>query len=733
MSPRPDQKRLLWLVLSGTPLAALAILAVATLLALKPPDAAWQAATYEADVPQVTDRNGQPLTANYHTRWNTSDRRALHDMPPLLVAAFLQSEDKRFYGHGGVDWHARMGALLQNLRARGTMRGASTITEQVVRQLHPRPRSLWSKWLEGFEAASLEAHHSKPQILEFYLNQVPYASGRRGVAQAARYYFDRDVDTLTVKETLALAVLVRAPSGYDLYRDPARIDGAILRLASALRETGQLDDAGFAHAAAQAFHLQKPALAVDAAHAVSYIRQQSAALAGAALRSTIDGSLQSRVQKILDDRVRALLPKNLHNAAALVVDHQTGEILAWVVAGAGDEGTPARDIDAVTVPRQPGSALKPFLYAAAFDKGWTASTMIDDSPYSGAVGEGLHRFRNYSNTFYGRITLREALGNSLNIPAVKTIHHVGVRQYLRTLHALGFDSLGRAAEIYDEGLALGNGEVTLLELVQGYAALAAGGRTVPLHILMDDASPRLPQRVYSEAAATLTGNILSDPYARRLEFGAGSVLNFNLQTAVKTGTSTDYRDAWAVGYNDRYAVGIWMGNLDHKVTDGVTGGTGPALALRSIFNELNRARATAALKISPQLSLRDICIEDSRDDAKCYMRSEWFMPASVPAAAQQRHSKNTAARPAIVQPTEGLHMAIDPRVPMDRQQFMFRLSGLQDGQTVEWLLNGESLGAAEATPEHLWMLRRGRHKLQARVRAQGQEVFLSPILAYVVK
>lgn len=729
MLPR---RKILGRLALALPLGCVLVLGVATMLSLRDVAQSWRMAARDTAQPRVTDRSGQPLTASYHTRWNTADIRPLHAMPDLLVQAFLQSEDKRFYGHDGVDWRARAGALAQNIRARGTVRGASTITEQVVRQLHPRPRSLWSKWLEGIEAAQLEHLATKPQILEFYLNQVPYASGRRGVAQAGRYYFNRDIDTLSAKETLALAVLVRAPSGYDLYKDAARIDGAILRLASALAAQGRLDDKTLAHVSSQGFTLQKPALPVDAAHMVSYLRTYHAAGGAVELQSTLDAGLQSRVQKILDDRVWALKSKNLYNAAALVADHRTGEILAWVVAGAGDEKTPGGQIDTVTVPRQPGSALKPFLYAAALDAGWTASTIIDDSPYSGAVGAGLHRFRNYSNTFYGRITLREALGNSLNIPAVKTIRHVGVKNYLHILHRLGFGSLARGAEVYDDGLALGNGEVTLLELVSGYAALAAGGVKNPLHLLMDDPSPRGGARVYSEAAATLIGNILSDPHARQMEFGTSSVLNFPLQTAVKTGTSTDYRDAWAVGYNDRYVAGIWMGNLDHRPTDGVTGGTGPALALRSVFNELNRGRVTEKLKISPQLVQRDVCIEDSRDAARCYMRSEWFMPGAA-AAEETSPAAAGAARHDVLQPTEGLHMAIDPRVPMDMQEFTFRLSGLREGQVVEWFVNGESLGAPESKPSHLWMLQRGRHKLRAVVSENGREVFASPDISYVVK
>lgn len=676
---------------------------------------------------RLTDRHGVPLAVTYQTDWNMNDRVYLHDMPVLLQQAFVLSEDKRFYTHHGIDWRARGSALLQNIKAGGTVRGASTLTEQVVRLLHPRPRTLWSKWVEGFEAAKLENTATKPQLLEFYFNQVPYAANRRGVVQAARYYFNRDLGTLTAKEMLALAVLVRAPSGYDLYKDDKKIDAAIGRLADKMQAAGMLDNATRQAVAEQVFRLEKPALPVDAAHFISYVRRQPEGQP----QTTLDAGLQASVQHILDDRVAALAGKNLANAAAVVADYQTGEILAWVVAGATDDQTPGGKIDAVTVPRQPGSALKPFLYAAALDKGWAASTLIEDAPFAEAIGTGLHRFHNYSRVFYGHVTLREALGNSLNIPALKTIRYVGVGDYLSLLHKLGFDSLARGADVYDEGLALGNGEVTLLELVTAYAALARGGVYAPLRVALETPATATQARVYSDAAASLIGNILSDPHARVLEFGSNSVLNLPQQTAVKTGTSTDYRDAWSVGYNDRYVVGIWMGNLDQKPTDGVTGGTGPALALRSIFYELNRFRAPRALWLSPLLAQRDVCVPDADDLSRCYMRSEWFMPDTPP-----DHTNKTAAKPAgyeIVKPTEGLQMAIDPRVPLDRQKLAFTIAGLKAGQRVEWVLNGQSLGAAVAEKEYLWPLERGRHKLSVRVFDADKAVYTSPDIQYLVK
>ncbi len=668
---------------------------------------------------QLTDRNGVPLTASYQQRWNSSDVIPLYHVPPFLRDSFIRSEDKRFYDHHGVDWQARGSALWQNIRAWGAVRGASTITEQVVRMLTPRPRNLWSKWIEGWEAMLLEKKFSKHEILEFYLNQLPYASHRRGVVQAARYYFNRDISTLNKKEMLVLVVLARAPSGLDLYKNPKAIEAGVARLTKQV-----VPDAEQAQVLATTLDIEPPALPVNASHFVSYIRKEPMMRHTAVVRTTLDAVLQQKIQHIIDTRVAALRYRKVHNAAVLVVDHESGEILAWVVAGAESGGsthpTPGYKIDAVTTPRQPGSALKPFLYTRALEKGWTASTLIDDSPFYGAVGAGLHRFRNYSNTFYGPITLREALANSLNIPALKTIHYVGVQPYLETLHRLGFASLDRGAMIYDEGLALGNGEVTLLELVRAYTALAHRGIYRPLSAMLERDRPVKEEQVFSAEAASLMGNILLDTWARRLEFGANSVLNLPVQTATKTGTSTDYRDAWAVGYNYRYTVGVWMGNLDQTPMEEVTGSTGPALALRSVFSELTRYQKTQPLYLSPQLVAMDSCVGE-----RCLKRTEYYIMGTEPGASIPQ--KKSRERLVITQPTENLHLAIDPRIPRERQQLELRLAGTREGDQVEWRVDD---GVVEGK---MWTLEYGKHKVNAVVtRMDGQQHVLQPV-GFVVK
>jgi penicillin-binding protein 1C len=707
------------------------ILAARTAADLRDPPTklAPPASTLDPRGAQILDRHGEPLTTTYLNGWNLHDTVPLHAVPPFLRAAFIAAEDKRFYSHGGVDWRARLSALVTNIRSGRAVRGASTITEQVVRMLHPRPRTLWSRWLEGFEAARLERSFSKDQILELYLNQVPYAANRRGVVQAARHYFARDIGTLSRKEMLALAVLVRAPSRLDLTRNPEASASAIERLADALVESGTLTPSERAAILAEPLELESPRLAIVAPHFIQHVRRRLSPerAADARVLTTLDGRLQTTVQGMLDERIAALRPRKVAHGAVLAADHTTGEVLVWAVAGGAAADGPRTYIDPVTTPRQPGSALKPFLYALALDRGWTAAQVIVDAPLVESTSGGLHSYQNYSRRFYGPVTLRDALGNSLNIPALKTLQYVGAEAYLERLAALGFEGLDEHPDFYGDGIALGSGAVTLLELVQAYAALANGGVFRPLVTIRDPAAAQTRRRVFSAEAASLVANILSDPDARALEFGRDSVLALPLQTATKTGTSSDFRDAWAVGFNYRYVVGVWFGNLDHQPTDGVTGSIGPALLLRSVLAELTRSEATKPLFLSPRLARREVCVPrpDVPSAEGCLVRHEWFLPGTEPVEAAAARAAATS-RPRIRRPTPGLQLALDPRLPPASQAFMFEIEGLGDDAEVQWIIDGETRVARGG--RYLWDVQRGEHRVAAIVaRDHGEALALGEI------
>ncbi len=699
---------------------------------------------------QVLDRHGAPLSMTFQNAWNLHHIVPLHNIPERLQLAFLLAEDQRFYQHDGVDWLARAHALWQNLRARRVVRGASTISEQVVRILHPRPRTLWARWLETFEAVQLEQRFDKAEILAFYLNQVPYARQRRGVLQAAHAYFDRDLDTLSPKEMLALAVLVRAPSRLDLARHVEPIEPAIQRLASRMHYAGALSEAEHQRLRGESFQLQSPTLPVRASHFVRYIATQQEVVRHRPKRivhTTLDATLQQRAQALLDRRLKDLQTQRVTHAALLIVDHQRNHVLAWVNAGGSQ-------IDAVLTPRQPGSTLKPFLYALALQRGWTAATLIDDAPLAQAVGVGLHHYHNYSRVHYGALRLREALGNSLNIPAIRTIAFVGVQPFLEHLYQLGLESLSKHPNHYGDGLALGNGEITLFELVRSYATFARHGVFEPIrHTLEAGAQVRsatppdgTTRRIYSSALSTLIANILADPQARQREFGSGALLRFPVETTVKTGTSTDYRDAWAVGFSHRHTVGVWMGNLTQHPTRGITGSTGPALVLRAIFAELNRRTPSQALWLSPKLQAATICqLSGQLATPSCPTMTEWFLPDTAPTHACPLHqpASVTQRQPLIrrqvpiqlLQPTPGLQLAMDPRLPDMSEAFPFRLPKKIEPARTQWFVDGELVGITLATErQFLWPLSRGRHTAQARIWLAGEGLpSMTPEVEFIVK
>ncbi len=726
-TPQPAATRLSsWcLGLGALAIAAAMALALATALSLKDFPGGLDVAGRGAVKSRGIARDGTPLSFTLENAWNDTDGVALESQPPLLVRAFIESEDRRFREHHGVDWRARGMALWQDVRARSAVRGASTITEQVVRLLHPRPRTLWSRWLEGFESARLETLSSKDQILAFYLNQVPYGERRRGVAQAARLYFDRSLETLTPGELLSLVVQVRSPAGMDLRRNRPRAEQAIEQLAGRLEAEGALTADEHRAIADRPLVVVAAAKGPRAEHFVSHVLEAARKSGGAppaSIRTTLDPFIQRRTEEILSSELERLARRKVHDGGVLVIDHGRNEILAWVVGHRLAPGQRPEDagrgFDTILTPRQPGSTMKPLLYAMALEQGWTAATLIDDSELSESVGSGLHTFHNYSHVHYGPIRLREALGNSLNIPAVRTLKFVGRERFLARLHDAGIHSLGQHPDFYGDGLALGNGEVTLYEMAQAYTVLARHGRYLPLSVLAQSDGARPETAIYSAEAAVLIGDILSDPEARTREFGSG--LRFPVQTAVKTGTSTDYRDAWAIAFDYRHTVAVWMGNLDGSAMNGVTGSVGPAMVLRSVFAELNRNQETRDLGAKTELTSLRICRRTGRPATTgCESMDEWFLPGTAPAAEQQPQ-RIRAPDVRLLLPTPGLQVARDPRIPDELEALPMQIAPVAGLTAVEWYVDGQMVSKT-TEPKYSWRLEHGTHEVYSRIWTADRE------------
>lgn len=732
--------------------ALLCLFIIITLLSLNPLPDDLSFDNYKLKKVRLLDRQNIPLVYTYDNKWNVNDYTSLNEMPDLLVRAFIAAEDKRFFKHNGVDWAARLNAVKINLTNLSVVRGASTITEQVVKMVNPRKRTYWSKWLEGIEAGRLEKKYSKHEILEFYLNEVPYGFRRRGVVQAARFYFDRSISTLNMKEMLTLAVLIRAPGRLGLYRDEGR-DKKALGLAKVLADRmlnqDLMSDDEYSLFVKEEIVIKPSKMDFQAGHFVNYVYDKydyDGYGDNNTLVTTLDSELQKSIQKILDQSIEHLIEKNVSDGAVLVVDHNKGEILAWVNGRDYFEEGRGSKIDMVLTPRQPGSTLKPFVYALAMDKGWTASTIVADTPLKRAVGSGLHSFRNYSNTYYGDLRLRVALANSLNIPAVRAVEYTGVEDFYEYLKGLGFSTFDKDPSHYGMGIALGNGEVSLFDLVGAYSILANRGLKQEIKAVQDNRPfENENSRVIDEGVSSILTNILSDNSSRGLEFSESAALRLPIDTAVKTGTSSDFRDAWIVAYNHKYTVGVWMGNLNLEPMDNVTGASAPAIVMRSIFSKLNQRGETKGLYLSRELSEKEICsVSGLVAGASCPKVSEYFISGTEPSGLCTIHrntgsvktvNSNDSTHYSLMQPTEGLYLAIDPRIPEDKEFFPFTIDKdfVREPESVTWYLNGKEISVTKGFEPYNWKPVRGEYRLYAKVKVGGQREFKTEEVSFFVK
>lgn len=486
------------------------------------------------------------------------------EIPGAVCEAFVRAEDRRFYWHFGVDPLAAARAAWQNVLGRTRVSGASTITMQLARMVSPSPsRSFSAKLLDCVNAVRIEAKLSKREILSLYLNGVPFGMNAEGVTSAARTFFGKSPESLSAAETACLAVIPRSPSRYNPVDNPGR------NAAAAARIGGASEDEALA-AARSARRFPYP---FECPHLVRRLAASGAFRGKAEARL----SVSLPVQKFAESRAQAALRdaagSRIANAAVFVCDVRTGDAVAWVGSGGWDGGDGAQ-IDGVSNPMQPGSSMKPFLYALALDSGFRPTDVLADVPTEFGA-ERLYIPQNFNNRFNGPVRLRVALASSLNVPAVRILDKIGEGKYLDKLFELGFDSLkGGRGERAGLGLALGGGEVTLRELVDAFAVIARGG------VLPDG------KRVFSEESSRLVCAMLSDKNARSMGFGYAQSFETAYPAIFKTGTANQFQNITALGATREYAVGVWMGNFSGSTVVGRTGSSLPARTAREILDFL---------------------------------------------------------------------------------------------------------------------------------------------------
>lgn len=528
----------------------------------------------------VVDRDGRLLRELPSELGARGRELSLASVGPRLLRATLLAEDARFFEHDGVDGWAVLRAAGQCLRHLGPVSGASTITQQLVKLLEHRgaahPRGPAIKLWEMARAQNLETELSKHQILEAYLARLDYGHQLVGSAAAAEGWFGVAPGELSWAQAAALAVVPRAPSYLDLAAaDRSPIVRRQRRLLAALHAAGDLDAASYERALAEPLTPRLAPRPFLAPHFVEAVRREGHG--EPLIVTSLDLDLQRDAERLVAARARELAARGARSAAALVVDNATGEVLAWV--GSHDFHAPAGQVDVLRSPRQPGSTLKPFVYGLAFEHGHASTDLLADVPVRFSARTGAWEPTNFDGAFLGPISAREALAGSLNVPAVRLAAELGPDALLARLHELGLASLDQPAERYGLALALGGADVTPVELAGAYVALARGGDRVPL-VLRRQPHAAVGTRVMPADVAAELSDVLADPLARFRGLHGRGPIDLGFAVAQKTGTSSDFRDAWTVGFTHERTVLVWVGNPDGAVTDGVTGasGAGPLFA-----------------------------------------------------------------------------------------------------------------------------------------------------------
>lgn len=538
-----------------------------------------------------TDRHGRPLREELVDGRQFNRPASLPEIPQNLIDATLAAEDQRFFRHPGVDVLAIARALADGIRHRRVVSGASTITQQLIKLAEPRPRTLRSKFVEAALSLRLERAWSKRQILEAYMNRLDYGNLRIGCASAAHYYLGKPLSQLSVAESAFLAGLPQSPVRLNPHLHPDRARERQHRVLERMLRAGRIDEPTYKRALVEKIQLRPAQRIFRAPHFVDLLLKSGERPDTGRVVTTLDLDLQAAVERIIRERLTALTGKNVKNAAAVVIDNASGDVLALV--GSEDYFEPGSgQVNGAWARRSPGSALKPFTYLLAFERGATPASIVADIPTDFPTATGTYSPTNYNGRCYGPVRYRVALANSLNIAAVKVLAASGGPAALRLrLQELGLETVEASAEHYGLGLTLGNAEVRLLELTNAYAALARLGEYLPYR-LRTDAPATPPLRFTRPERAWLIADILSDNHARSLAFGLHSPLRFDFPVACKTGTSTDFRDNWAMGYTPEFTVGVWAGNFDGSAMHDLSGVTGAAPILHDIFERLHVERGT---------------------------------------------------------------------------------------------------------------------------------------------
>jgi len=549
----------------------------------------------------ITDDRGELINAflTKDDKWRM--KTELHEISPLLKKTIIQKEDQYFYFHPGINVVAVTRAAFNNLVKGQRTSGASTITMQVARALERRPRTLGAKLIETFRAFQLEWKYSKDEILQLYLNLVPYGGNIEGVKSASLLYFKKNPDHLSLAEITALSIIPNRPSSLVIGKNNDLIIKERNKWLHRFAASDVFTDKEIEDALDEPLHASRSVVPHFAPHLSYKLKQQTGTTT---IRTTINLNKQLKIEKLTEDYIRTLRLNNIRNAAVIVVDNKTHKVISYVGSAGFFDTTDGGQVNGAAAIRQPGSTLKPLLYGLCMDEGLlTPKTIVNDVPvnYNGYAPE------NYDRTFNGYVTVERALEQSLNIPSVKSLKQLGKEKLIGKLVTADFKQVAKDQNKLGLSLILGGCGTTLEQLTGLFASFANSGTYSPIAFLQNN-TPSKRVQVLSPSAAYMITEILSK--INRPDFPLNWQATERMpKIAWKTGTSYGRKDAWSIGYNKNYTVGVWVGNFSGAGAPELSGANTATPLLFKIFNTIDYANNGDWFARPSALDLRQVCAE----------------------------------------------------------------------------------------------------------------------------
>ncbi|MEW6087482.1 MAG: penicillin-binding protein 1C [bacterium] len=566
------------------------------------------------------------------------------EVPVLLKNAFIAAEDENFYSHYGFCLSSIARAVKDNLAAGRIVSGASTITQQVVKLIKKRRRTFLNKFVEVVESVKLEMELGKEKIMEQYLNRVPLGNNLRGVKIASEVYFEKKCSELNVLECALLASLPKVPGSLDYYGNySGRLEDRKNWVLRRMSELGYISEKEFNDAKNSGISFKMKRFPMEGPHFVDFVSKKYSGLTGDIV-TTLDSGIQKNIEKIIKSHRDRLNAKGANQSAFIMVRNSTMEVLS--MAGSFEYSEKAKGFNNGTnALRSPGSTLKPFLYALALDSGYSPSLILSDIEKIFKAPSGDYMPRNYDRKEYGPVTMRTALASSLNLSTINLIEQVGYEEFYNTLKKMNLINYpDKGPEYFGLGMAIGNPEITLQQLAAAYAMLASGGIYRPLKFILNE-EEEAPRFVFSPQASYIITDFLSDYSAKMLTF-SNKKLQFPFKAALKTGTSTNYRDAWVIAYTPEYTFGVWTGNFEGRPTYNLNGEDGAVPVLYDVLVYIYNKANPGEFQVPAGLVSVKVCsFSGMPPTADCsHLKEELFIEKNVPETPCIFHLKNNESR-----------------------------------------------------------------------------------------